>query len=270
MRLRSTRLALLRPGQTDTMDSYDRLPPGLGMPNTSNGVRHRVSFVDDKVYAREFRTGDHVRKTGLRDFVLTPYTGRVLYSNTDTGVIQVQWPWGVENNSPTELVVDKSGDYAMPEFTDQSYSTWEQSRFTSSPNSQKEDAKWRKSLASSLVDEFDKNTKPVYNIVCKLWYKGVPEAVALKRISSIHSSKFGFDVCNKTVADVYESGRRIALYWTQGQRKYKATKKERESGRFACPRCASNLKPRVYRHNRRLMQCRACGFSIHNKDMVTK
>lgn len=246
------------------MRTYDRLPNG------STGVTPRVAFVDDKLYAREFRTGDCVRKTGLRDFVLTPYVGRVLYSNTDTGVVQVQWPWGVENNTPSELVHDNSGDFGPPSHIDQSYSTYESSRWTSSPESEKNDAKWRSSLASSLVEEFESLTMPIYRAACKAWYDGTPELDALENLSGRFANSFGYDVVRRTVSNLYEHGRRVAIYWANSNRKYRATKSERDSGSLSCPRCASSLKPRVYRHGKRIMQCRACGFSIHNRDLMLK
>ena len=243
--------------------------------------RLHVSFVDDKEYAKEFRTGDRVRKTGLRDFVLTPYAGRVLYSNTDTGVVSVQWPWGVENNAPTELVLELSGDYGYPVTTDQSYETWESSRWTSTepdvddvralPAADARDKKWRKSLSSVLVKEFELHTMPVYRAACKAWYDGVSEVNAIFRLSSEFSDKFGYDVVRRTVGNLYELGHRIAIYWGNSNRQYRVTQTEKSSGKLKCPRCAQTLKPRTFRaNNRRLMQCRACGFSIHSRDLVKK
>ena len=100
----------------------------------------RTAFVDDKLFAREFNSGDVVRKSGIRDLVLTPYVGRVIYSNADTGKIQVQWPWGVIEEVASELIHDTSGYFAPPSM-DQSYSTWESSRNVNSPEVVKADEK---------------------------------------------------------------------------------------------------------------------------------
>lgn len=248
------------------MSSYD-YSSGQWELGTSS-AKLRIAFVDEKLLAQEFRTDDHVRKTGLRDFVITPYIGRVLYSNTDTGVISVQWPWGVENNSPSELLLDRSDDFMPPQVTDQSYSTYESDRWKGDSESAKEDAKWRKSLASLMIKEYENITMPVYRSACKALYEGHSEMDALSIVSSVHSNQFGFEVVRRTVSNLYNAGRRFALYWASGNRKYRQTKSEKAANRMSCPRCHSVMKPRVYRHNKRISQCRACGFSIHSKDII--
>jgi len=230
----------------------------------------RFAFVDEVLYSKEFNTGDCVRKTGLRDFVLTPYAGRVLYSDTDTGVVVVQWPWGAENNYPSELVIDKSGDFGTPNM-DQSYSTWESTRYKDDPDTLKNDVKWRKSLASDISEEFSRLTLPIYKAACKAWYQELPEMEVLVTLSSIYSPKYGFEPVRKSVDDVYSSGRRIAIYWGSSNRKYRVTQSEMVTGKYKCPRCGNGLKPRTFRHLKRLMSCggpSGCGFSIHNKDLL--
>jgi hypothetical protein len=113
----------------------------------------RFAFVDDVAYAKEFRTGDLVRKSNIRDLIVTPFVGRVLYSNTATGKVSVQWPWGQEIESPTELVKAHTTDVGFDNF-DTSLSTWESARYKSVD--EKSDAKWRNGLASLIVDEFEK------------------------------------------------------------------------------------------------------------------
>lgn len=227
----------------------------------------RIAFVDDVLYSKEFNSGDCVRKTGLRDFVLTPYAGRVLYSDTDTGVVVVQWPWGAENNYPSELVIDKSGDFGIPSMN-QSYSTWESSRYINDKDILDEDKKWRKSLASSLVNEYEELTKPVTVAACKAWYQEIPEMEAFESLLSQYSPKYGFEIVRQSVENVYGLGKRIAIYWGNSNRKYRVTQTEMRTGKYHCPRCASILKPRTYRHSKRIMQCKNCGFSIHNKDLI--
>lgn len=222
--------------------SYDRKP--------------RVAFVDDRLYAREFRTNDCVRKTGLRDFVLTPYAGRVLYSNPDTGVVVVQWPWGAENNTPTELVPDKSGDFGLPQL-DQSYKTWESSRYTSSSNTEG-DVKWRKSLAAEIQHDFREMTKPLYVDVSKLLYKNVPQAEAPRHLTR-HESRYGSYVINQAVNDVYGEAHRIAMKYTKSTNKYEATMAEKQHG-LDCPRCHTAITDSG-RFQKVMVQCPVCGFS---------
>lgn len=213
---------------------------------------HRIAFVDDQLAARDFNTGDVVRRTGIRDFVLTPYVGRVLYSNVDTGKVSVQWPWGVEIEAASELIKDKSNYYPPPSF-DQSYSTWEQSR---------------KSLAARVVDRYEEATKPLWRAACEAWHCGMPEVEAFVKMAAVFGHKFGEDAVRITVANLYELGRRIAIYWKDTKRRYKVTQREKESGIICCPRCKGLMKPRVYRQGRRVLLCKTCGFVIHPKDVV--
>lgn len=63
-----------------------------------------------------------------------------------------------------------------------------------------------------------------------------------------------------------------ALYWHNRDRKYKATRCEREDGSYGCPRCPGvTLKPAIYKRENgmsvRLMGCPACMFLIRVDDI---
>ncbi len=236
------------------MDGHSRSKGGKTM---SYDVRPRLAFVDDRLYAKEFRTNECVRKTGLRDFVLTPYAGRVLYSNPDTGVVVVQWPWGAENNTPTELVHDKSGDFGLP-MLDQSYKTWESARYTSTPESNKTDAKWRKSLASDIHLDYQDKIKPLYVSISKLVYNNVPEKTAPKYLGRF-ASKLGDYVVEEAISDVYTEARRIAFKYQKSTNKYMVSPVELEQG-LSCPRCFCGIDDSG-RKKRVMIQCPSCGFT---------
>jgi len=227
----------------------------------------RTAFVDDQLYAREFNTGDVVRKAGLRDFVLTPYVGRVLYSNVDTGKVHVQWPWGAIEEPATELIKDASTFYPPP-VMDQSYSTWEGSRNVNSPEVVKADDKWRSSLASRITQKYEERTLPLYRAACEAWHCEMPEIEAYVKMAAVFGPEFGDDAVRITIANLYGLGRQVAIYWKDSKRRYKITQKEKASGKISCPRCKAMMKPRVYRQGRKVLQCDGCGFSIHPKDLV--
>src|SRR5688572_460220 len=123
----------VRPGRAPSRERPDPLPPRAagrkpprpGLPESlvRGASMRRIAFVDEVAASAAFSSGDVVRKTSMRDFVLSPYAGRVLYSSPKTGKVMVQWPWGSEQESPHELVKDLSGDYAPP-IHNSSYSTW--------------------------------------------------------------------------------------------------------------------------------------------------
>lgn len=231
---------------------------------------NRYAFVDDKLYSQEFASGDIVRRVNIRDYIITPYVGRVIYANYNTGIVMVQWPWGAVVEPPTELIKVGAGnhDFVPPLKLDTSYSTWEKESYGFTTDSVKADEKWRKSIASSIVSEYEHQTKPVYVAACKAYYDSVPEVEAITRIAAEYADEYGFDTVRRTVGNLYGLGRRVALYWKNSQRKYKTSQAERASGKLKCPRCSSRMANRIYRANRAIKQCRSCGFSIHNRDII--
>jgi hypothetical protein len=227
----------------------------------------RQGFVDDQLVAKQFNTDDIVRKPGLHGNIISPYTGRVIYSNPDTGVVSVQWPWGVEQERASELIQDTSGDY-LPPLYDQSYPTWEKSRNVNSKPVVDADKKWRDSIASNVVRKYEEKTFPLYLAACKAMSHGLDEITAFMRISADLEDIYGSDAVRRTVANLYGAGKRLAIYWKDPKRKYRVTQKEKSSGNLYCPRCKGPLKPRVYKQGERVLACKSCGFAIHPKDVV--
>ena len=234
----------------------------------------RTAFVDDCLMAREFTPGDFVRKSSNREFSLSPYIGRVLYSNTDTGKVSVQWNWGVESESASDLIMDTNSGYSSPLMLDQSYSTWEKTQWSTQAE------RGRKATASDIVQDFERATLPLWRAACSEWHRGTNEIVALFRLSSEFEKEFGFDTVRRTVSNLYSEGRRLAIYWKDSKRRYRTTQKEKSSGKLKCPRCGGILKPIVYRHGNKIFQCRGtpkagdtdksnggCGFSVHPADV---
>lgn len=232
-------------------------------------MQRRVAFIDNQLMALEFHSGDVVQRGGLHDFFLTPYLGRVISSNPETGRVNVQWPWGVEQETPTELLkVKMENSMWDPVYADQSYSSLDQAWHVNDDETLKAEAKWRKSLSSRVVARYEDKTKTIWREACRSWHAGENEIRAFARISTLLGNNFGSDPIRLTISNLYETGNRIAIYWKSTKRRYKVTKREKSSGQLACPRCKSYLKPRVYRHGQRMLQCRACGFSIHPDDLV--
>jgi len=228
----------------------------------------REAFVDEMALASEFGTDDVVRKTDLRDFVLSPYVGRVLYSNPRTGKVTVQWPWGVAQESPVELVRDLSGDFSPPMLVDQSYSSYESASWTFNSDTEKANEKWRKSIASSIVKKYELHTMPLWRAACKAWHFKLDEVEAYNKISAALHDEYWDDTIKKTIANLYNLGRHLAIYWKDNTRKYKVTKREKASGRKYCPRCKSELKPRIYRQGQKILTCKTCGFAISPEDLT--
>lgn len=238
-------------------------------------MRSTVAFVDEPLAARDFGPGDVVRKCGRGDR-LSPFVGLVVYSNLETGKVEVQWPWGSEQESPTELIRDASG-LLPPSFSGQTYMTWDAVRSLDSMADlpeEGEDVAWRRVLASSgplrqrVAAAYEVRTLPMWRLACKAWSAGATEIDAFRIVAGSLGEEFGYEPVRVTVANLYGLGRRIALYWKDNRRRYRVTQKEKASGKMTCPRCKTTLKPHTYRAGQRVHLCRQCGFSIHPKDLV--
>ena len=232
---------------------------------------HRiVAYVDDQLVAREFNSGDVVQRANYRDYFFTPYYGRVIASYPETGFADIQWPWGVERESASNLIkinMENSVYYPLLE-TDQSYSTHEQSRHINDPKTLKSDAKWRKSIASRVAERFEKQTLPLWREACRIYHNNINEIQAFRKLSKMFSDDFSSETIRLTVANLYELGRRLAIYWGNNKRRYKLTKREMKTGKLECPRCHNLMKKRVYRHGKKNWQCVGCGFAISPKDII--
>lgn len=244
-------------------------------------MRSLTAFVDEMAMAGDFITGQVVRKTGLRDFMLSPYVGRVVYANPRTGKVTVQWPWGAEQESPVELVRDASEDLVPPLATHQLYPSYESEYHQNDTEHLKSIDKWRKTLASRIaarynrikmlehiVTRYEERTKPIWRAACKAWHQKVSEIAAFQAIAVNFEPEFGTDAVRLTIANLYDLGRKLAIYYKDNNRRYKVTNREKASGKFTCPRCKTVLKPRTYRQGKKILLCQSCGFSISPKDLV--
>lgn len=233
----------------------------------------RTAFVDDVAAAKDFKSGDTVRKTDFRGFLPSPYAGRVVFVDYRNGTVQVQWPWGSEQEYPTELIRDTSGTVMPPEKLDQTYSTWAESRFRNDEIALKADKKWSKKLVASVAASYEASTLPVWRLACKAHHDGVDEITAYVVLAARFSDEFGDDAVRLTVSNLYAApealASRIALYWKDKGRRYKVTQREKRVGHIRCPRCSTDgMKQRTYRANKKVLTCPKCGFSISPKDLI--
>ena len=155
-------------------------------------MKRKYSFIDDVALSRQFSTGDVVRKPGGDGKFASPYAGSVLYSNTSTGMVSVQWPWGSEQEWASELIPDTSGDIAPPAINS-AYSTWEMERYTTTPKSRK---------ASQIVKAFEDKTYPVYAEASRLHYNGSNEIDAFVGMKK-YCDRYGSDVVRRTVSNIF-------------------------------------------------------------------
>ncbi len=228
-------------------------------------MRPVMAFVDERALARNFKTGDVVQKASLREMLPAPYYGRVLFANVETGVVVVQWPWGAEQEYPSTLNPVLSQDVKSILDLNQWYSNWDAARhgiYGDEPDP------GYSAMSAKVAAAYERKTLSLWRTACKLMHHGFDELGAFKQLSSEFGEEFGTDAVRRTVANLYETARRLAVYWHDSNRRYRVTRKERDSGVYTCPRCKSILKPRTFRQNQKVMACRSCGFTIHPRDLV--
>jgi hypothetical protein len=231
---------------------------------------YRVAFVDDQLLCKDFKADDSVRKTSLRDYILTPYVGKVLFSNERIGKVAVKWPWGIESESPAELVKVVDANFVANESVD-SYDTHEsasanRTKFKKTSSDRK--LSFADASAKEMRNEFETLNKPVYIAAAKSIHDGKSEIQARHDLVWKFAKDFGYDAVNDIVNDVYGQGYRLAIYWKASQRKYQLTKSEISSGKMNCPRCRKAMGKVRYKHQTSLSQCKRCGFAITHEDIL--
>ncbi len=228
-------------------------------------MRPVMAFVDERALARNFKTGDVVQKASLRELLPAPYYGRVLFANAETGVVTVQWPWGAEQEYPSMLNPVLAKEVKSILDLNQWYSSWDAARHGMYGD---EPDPGYSALSSKIAAAFEHKTLPLWRAACKLMHHGASEIEAFQSLSAEFGGEFGSDTVRRTAANLYETARRMAVYWHDSKRRYRVTRKERSSGMYTCPRCKSILKPRVFRQNQKVLACRGCGFTIHPEDLI--
>lgn len=218
---------------------------------------NRTAYIDNQYLARQFSTGDTVRKTDLIDTFALPYVGRVIYSNPSTGHVMVQWPWGAEQSTAVELIKDTSGDVEAPVYFDD-YCTYEKAVHISTP------------IAKRVAARYAACAQKCHSCTCKAIHYGAGKEEALrvfnhlasvldsKTANAIHRRIFGTD--------------RVALYYKSSPRKYQMSKREEESRYPLCPKCKCTMRPAKVSKVIHVYRCTGpeCRFMIHPEDVVRR
>lgn len=230
-------------------------------------MRPVMAFIDERALARNFKTGDIVQKSSLRDLLPSPYYGRVLFANAETGTVTVQWPWGAEQEHPSTLnpILSNAKDSKSILDLNQWYSNWDAARhgmYGDDPDP------GYSAMSAKIAAMHEQTTLPLWRAACKCMHDGMDSVSAFMKLSSSFAEEFGSDTVRRTVANLYEASKRLAVYWHDSKRRYRVTRKEKNSGVYTCPRCKNPLKPRTFRQNQKVMACKICGFTIHPRDLI--
>lgn len=217
----------------------------------------RTAYVDNRYLAKQFKTGDVVRKTDLIDTFASAYVGRVIYSNPLTGVITIQWPWGAEQATPADIIKDQSNDIEAPLYFDD-YSSYDKSSMMHT------------SIAQRVAAKYASCAKTCYSCTCKAIHYGASKEVALEvfnRLSASLAAETRDILYNRIFTD-----KRVALYYKSSPRKYQMSKGEEKRRTAACPKCKSVMRPAKISKNAHVFRCSnsECKFMIHPEDVLRR
>ena len=205
----------------------------------------RTAFIDDQLLSSNFKVNDLVRKPGLRGHYISPYTGVVQVVNRALGIVLVQWPWGIEQERPHELIIDASKDFVP-------VSSFEP---TTCGN------------LSYVATPVSHRDGQVLLFASKVMHRNFDELETFVETCNTFHATHSNDSVRSVVSSLFADASRLAIYWKDNRRRYRVTQRERETGVLFCPRCRSHLKPRTYTKGRKNFLCKECGFSIHPKDL---
>ena len=217
----------------------------------------RTAYVDNRLLARQFKSGDVVRKTDLIDTFAIPYVGRVIYSNPLTGHVMVQWPWGAEQATPADLLKDTSNDIEAPLFFDD-YSSYDKAMIMNVP------------MAQKIASKYNKCISRCYSCTCKAIHYGAGPDESVKVFERLAA---GLDEEVKSVLfNRLFNKSRLALYYKSSPRKYQMTRGEEMRKNASCPKCKSVMRPAKVSKNAHVFRCSnvECKFMIHPEDVLRR
>lgn len=214
----------------------------------------RQSFIDYQALARQFQTGEIVRKiepVGGKAYA-SFLEGRVEAVLAGIGFVDVAFPWGTERVSPDMLVRVEKGPAVAGDFLD-SYDRRKGGGTT---------------LLARVASSYTNAVGHLYETALLMRQAGVTEMDAYMKISSRWMGGYGEGVIREAVAYAYEPAYKTAIYWKAKGRQYVPSRSELESGNIECPRCKVTMGRTVYKKRTKLYACPECLFLIKPCDLV--
>lgn len=226
---------------------------------------------------KEFKAGDIVQRfaPGTGGFALSPFLGRVTAVHRGLGVLDVQFPYGVDRISPEDLVMVQSdvSNWLPPALIDQTYMGLD---------TQKAREKW--ASASKLWRTTDLPSG-FHRDLAHVWSKGAGEVSAYDALWRRYAAQGGDDfamrdeiskfyrvAANFVDLRIEQFAKKSAAYWAASNRQYRATSGDLTSRKPACPKCGSGMRKTTYKMQEgarvRLFACPKDLFLVRQADLV--
>lgn len=218
-------------------------------------MSNKTSYIDYQARAAEFAVGDTVLlPVFTRGNRYAPQIGVVTAVLDKIGFVDVETPYGNIRFSAEEIIPDNRIDVPATYLQDTSYSSWELER------------------ARKVADRYARNRLASVAVkATELRHEGMSEMQTYDALYLANSQSFGDHEVREGVRFAFggEPLTKTAIYWRAKGRRYMPSKREVESGTFACPNCREDLHETHYKKHTKLYVCKECLFTIRPKDLLS-
>lgn len=232
-------------------------------------------MIDYWQLAKDFKPGDTVQRfaPGM-GYPMSPFVGRVTATHPGLGVVDVQFPYGLDRIHPDELVKANAAVQAwLPPTLDQTMSTYDTLKQA------------RAKLANANLHWRTTEVPPGFHKdLAKLWSRSASEVESYDQLWRRYASLCDDSVIRDEVSKFYLVGRNLqetriqahihksAAYWASSNRQYRATSFELNSKRPSCPKCGTGMKKTTYKMREgareRLFACPKDLFLLKQTDIL--
>lgn len=228
---------------------------------------------------KDFNPGDVVQKLMPGRSEISPYIGRVTAVMPGVGFLDVQWSFGVERVSPEELVKanPETLKFLPPTVTFGYYpgiDAGPAAKLATTPVIKPGGSPlWRtielpQGFHRKLAQLFHKRVSAI-QAYDSLWheFRQADDEVLRDEVQ-----KFYRVAHNLMGVFLSEHARKTAAYWTEKDRKYRATKSEVETRKLSCPKCKEGpMRKATYKMEdgvkTKLFACPHCMYLVKQSDV---
>lgn len=238
-------------------------------------------MIDYWELVKDFAPGDTVQKY-MPPGALSPFVGRVTAVLKGLGLLDVQWPFGVERVYPDEVVlVNPELQRYLPPTLDQSYNTIDQVR-----GKQAQQVR----AATSPLWQHPVLLPPGFHVhLARQWASGASDLQAYDRLwrqfaqAGVDDDRMRQEITRFYVAATSLATMRVAAhaqgcmqknaaYWVAQNRQYRVTQSELDTKKPFCPKCGTKMRKTTFRMQKgakhRLWGCPKDMFLITMEDML--
>lgn len=214
------------------------------------------NYKDTRNLLVDFEVGDSVLYVDPIRGKAMNFVGRVTALLSGLGMVDVEFPWGNQRMSPTEIVHTNLDGPSQ----DTSLDTWDR----------KKGGVTSKDFIYRLAARHEFRQRRIFRHADNFRQAGIDQMDAYDWLYAKYAQKHTDDEIKAAVSVVYNTPRseRQAMYWKQKGRQYVPTQNELDSGNFHCPRCKCGMEKTIYKKWEKLYACPDCLFLIKPADIL--